>query len=202
MASAVASDGFLQGLDAPACHDISPVRQTATGRWLPCARRTGIPGPIAKGEGVSANDRSRPVAVHRSCAKPPFASGDADVHFRRAFASTSANRRHHSASRPSEPRRWALPDSGTGDFDPHAQPAPEYAFDQRIAWQPRPATLVSSRRRACSCLRQSYARHKPAGARASPAHHGSPATVRNHPISPSALSRQPVITSFADAWCG
>ena len=27
-----------------------------------------------------------------------------------------------------------LPDSGTGEFTPHAQPAPEYVFDQRIAW--------------------------------------------------------------------
>jgi hypothetical protein len=27
-----------------------------------------------------------------------------------------------------------LPDAGTADFDPHAQPPPEYAFDQRIAW--------------------------------------------------------------------
>ena len=32
------------------------------------------------------------------------------------------------------PPLWDLPDSGTGDFDPHAQPAPEYVFDQRIAW--------------------------------------------------------------------
>ena len=27
-----------------------------------------------------------------------------------------------------------LSDAGTGEFAPHAQPAPEYAFDQRIAW--------------------------------------------------------------------
>jgi hypothetical protein len=26
-----------------------------------------------------------------------------------------------------------LPDTGAGTFDPHAQPAPEYEFDQRIA---------------------------------------------------------------------
>ena len=32
------------------------------------------------------------------------------------------------------PPLWDLPDAGTGDFDPHAQPAPEYEFDQRIAW--------------------------------------------------------------------
>ena len=32
------------------------------------------------------------------------------------------------------PPLWDLPDAGTGDFDPHAQPAPEYAFDQRLAW--------------------------------------------------------------------
>jgi len=27
-----------------------------------------------------------------------------------------------------------LPDAGMGDFDSYAQPAPEYEFDQRIAW--------------------------------------------------------------------
>ena len=32
------------------------------------------------------------------------------------------------------PPLWDLPDSGTGDFDPQAQPASEYVFDQRIAW--------------------------------------------------------------------
>jgi hypothetical protein len=32
------------------------------------------------------------------------------------------------------PPLWDLPDAGTGDFDPHAQPAPEYAFDQRLTW--------------------------------------------------------------------
>ena len=32
------------------------------------------------------------------------------------------------------PPLWDLPDAGAGGFDPHAQPAPEYAFDQRIAW--------------------------------------------------------------------
>ena len=32
------------------------------------------------------------------------------------------------------PPLWDLPDAGAGTFDPHAQPAPEYEFDQRIAW--------------------------------------------------------------------
>ena len=32
------------------------------------------------------------------------------------------------------PPLWDLPNVGTGDFDPHAQPAPEDEFDQRIAW--------------------------------------------------------------------
>ena len=32
------------------------------------------------------------------------------------------------------PPRWEATGAGTGDFDPHAQPAPAYAFDQRIAW--------------------------------------------------------------------
>jgi hypothetical protein len=29
---------------------------------------------------------------------------------------------------------WDLPDAEPGGFDPHAQPAPEVAFDQRITW--------------------------------------------------------------------
>ncbi len=32
------------------------------------------------------------------------------------------------------PPLWDLPDAGAGTFDPHAQPAPVYEFDQRIAW--------------------------------------------------------------------
>jgi len=32
------------------------------------------------------------------------------------------------------PPLWDLPDAGVGGFAPHAQPAPEYEFDQRIAW--------------------------------------------------------------------
>ena len=32
------------------------------------------------------------------------------------------------------PPLWDLPDARTGDFDPHAQSASEYEFDQRIAW--------------------------------------------------------------------
>jgi hypothetical protein len=32
------------------------------------------------------------------------------------------------------PPLWDLPDAGTGGLDPNTQPAPEYAFDQRIAW--------------------------------------------------------------------
>ena len=32
------------------------------------------------------------------------------------------------------PPLWDLPDAGAGDCDPHAQPAPEYAFDQRLTW--------------------------------------------------------------------
>jgi hypothetical protein len=30
--------------------------------------------------------------------------------------------------------RWDLPDGGSGDGEPHAQPAPEVEFDQRVAW--------------------------------------------------------------------
>jgi hypothetical protein len=37
------------------------------------------------------------------------------------------------------PPPWDLPDAGPGGFDSHAQPAPKYEFDQRIAWQPRPS---------------------------------------------------------------
>ena len=32
------------------------------------------------------------------------------------------------------PPRSDPPDAGAGGFDPHARPAPEYAFDQRITW--------------------------------------------------------------------
>ena len=32
------------------------------------------------------------------------------------------------------PPLWDLPDAGAGDFDPHAPPAPEYEFDQRLTW--------------------------------------------------------------------
>jgi hypothetical protein len=32
------------------------------------------------------------------------------------------------------PPLWNLPDAGPGGFDPHAQPAPEVEFDQRVAW--------------------------------------------------------------------
>ena len=32
------------------------------------------------------------------------------------------------------PPPWDLPDAGAGTFDPHAQPAPEYEFDQRLTW--------------------------------------------------------------------
>jgi hypothetical protein len=42
--------------------------------------------------------------------------------------------RHRASRRPGGPPLWDLPDARTGDFDPHAQPAPKYEFDQRIAW--------------------------------------------------------------------
>jgi hypothetical protein len=32
------------------------------------------------------------------------------------------------------PPLWDLPDAGAGDCDPHAQPAPEYEFDQCLTW--------------------------------------------------------------------
>ena len=32
------------------------------------------------------------------------------------------------------PPLWDLPAAGPRDFDPHAQPAPAYEFDQRLAW--------------------------------------------------------------------
>ena len=35
---------------------------------------------------------------------------------------------------PRGPPLCDVPDAGAGDFDLHAQPALEYAFDQRIAW--------------------------------------------------------------------
>jgi hypothetical protein len=40
---------------------------------------------------------------------------------------------HHPRIAPARsPPLWEILDAGTGDFDPHAQPAPEYEFDQRI----------------------------------------------------------------------
>jgi hypothetical protein len=32
------------------------------------------------------------------------------------------------------PPLWEMPDAGKGRFDHHAQPTPDYEFDQRIAW--------------------------------------------------------------------
>jgi hypothetical protein len=32
------------------------------------------------------------------------------------------------------PPLWEIADAGQGGFDPQAQPAPDYEFDQRIAW--------------------------------------------------------------------
>ena len=32
------------------------------------------------------------------------------------------------------PPLWEMADAGQGQFDPNAQPAPDYEFDQRIAW--------------------------------------------------------------------
>jgi hypothetical protein len=32
------------------------------------------------------------------------------------------------------PPLWDLSDAGPGRCDPHAQPTPEYEFDQRLAW--------------------------------------------------------------------
>jgi hypothetical protein len=31
------------------------------------------------------------------------------------------------------PPLWERPDAGQGEYDPQAQPAPDYEFDQRIA---------------------------------------------------------------------
>jgi hypothetical protein len=32
------------------------------------------------------------------------------------------------------PPLWEMQDAGRDEFDPQAQPAPDYEFDQRIAW--------------------------------------------------------------------
>jgi hypothetical protein len=32
------------------------------------------------------------------------------------------------------PPLWEMADAGQGEFDPQAQPAPDFEFDQRIAW--------------------------------------------------------------------
>ena len=54
------------------------------------------------------------------------------------------------------PPLWDLSDAGAVDFDPHAQPAPGCAFDQRIAWKPRPPT---ARRVRCRQVRAFGRRH-------------------------------------------
>lgn len=33
-----------------------------------------------------------------------------------------------------DPPLWGMPDAGQGEFAPQVQPAPDYEFDQRIAW--------------------------------------------------------------------
>ncbi len=32
------------------------------------------------------------------------------------------------------PPLWEMADAARGDFDPQAQPLPDYEFDQRVAW--------------------------------------------------------------------
>jgi len=32
------------------------------------------------------------------------------------------------------PPLWEMPDAGQGEFGTEAQPAPDYEFDQRVAW--------------------------------------------------------------------
>jgi hypothetical protein len=32
------------------------------------------------------------------------------------------------------PTLWKIPNAGEDECDPQAQPAPDYEFDQRIAW--------------------------------------------------------------------
>ncbi len=47
------------------------------------------------------------------------------------------------------PPLWQMPDAGQDGYKPQARPAPDYEFDQRIAWQaPRqdePPSLVMRR---------------------------------------------------------
>jgi hypothetical protein len=48
-----------------------------------------------------------------------------------------------------DPPLWQTPDAGRGEYEPQAQPAPDYELDQHIAWQaPRrdePPSLVMGR---------------------------------------------------------
>ena len=68
------------------------------------------------------------------------------------------------------PPLWGLPDAGPGDFDPHAQPAPEYEFDQHRLVTP-PFTDRRARRRegACDMRAAAGTRHELADARETPA---------------------------------
>ena len=45
-----------------------------------------------------------------------------------------ANRHRRRASHRSRPAAVEMTDAGHGEFDPQAQPAPDYELDQRIAW--------------------------------------------------------------------
>jgi hypothetical protein len=37
-------------------------------------------------------------------------------------------------ARARRPPLWEMADAGQGEFTPHTQPAPDFEFDQRIAW--------------------------------------------------------------------
>jgi len=61
-----------------------------------------------------------------------------------------------------------LPAAAPGDFDPHAMPAPEYEFDQRVTWSPRPSIASRARRRAGARQRSASAPRAPPDARQTP----------------------------------
>ena len=60
-----------------------------------------------------------------------------------AFITETTSRAHEHLGEATSPPRlapargpplWEMADAGKDRFDPQAQPAPDYEFDQRIAW--------------------------------------------------------------------
>ena len=67
---------------------------------------------------------------HRNRLKPPFKFWDEAPR----FSQIGCLQEEAKIAPARGPPLWDLPDARTGACDPHAPPAPEYEFDQRLAW--------------------------------------------------------------------